>query len=139
MKHFIRLTLISIFFITCTYSCTKKDGGNGAKSSREILIAGQWKKSEFRENGVVTPFYGECEMDDIITFSTNGNYTLNTSGTECTYYTGASSDFFIIESDNKTMRWGLHGTGEISFNSTYTAFTFKNTGANTFEWTFVKR
>src|SRR5215208_4218897 len=120
-------------------SCGKdnSDPGNTPKATKDILMASQWKKSAYKENGVTTQFYASCEMDDILSFLANGNYTLVDGAVTCSSTT-SSTDFYYIEADNKTMRWGLYGAGEISFNSSNTSFTFKRTGANTFEYIFVK-
>ncbi|MBJ6118232.1 hypothetical protein JAO76_08520 [Pontibacter sp. BT310] len=140
MKSSKNLFLASLLLVVSTFACSKDDdaSASNAKSSKEILMASEWKKSEYKENGVITPFYGSCEMDDILTFAANGNYTINDGANVCENK-GASTDFYVIDPDNKTMRWGLYGAGEISFNSTNTSFTFKRTGAYTFEYIFVKK
>lgn len=137
MKH-LTLSLVLLTGISIT-SC-KKDGKSDpstSKTPKEILMASQWKKSEYRENGVVMPFFASCEMDDILTFANDGNFTVNDGPNKCSPTT-TFTDFYFVEADNKTFRWGLLGSGTISFNSTNTSFTFKRTGANTFEYIFVK-
>jgi len=74
-------------------------------------------------------------MDDVLSFTAT-NWVKEDGVNKRSYST--YTDFYVIKADNKTMRWG-YGAGEISFNSTNTAFTFKRTGANTFEYIFTKK
>ena len=119
-------------------SCNKdKDSEPANQTPSQTLMSSTWKKSEYRENGVVKPFFASCEMDDVITFKSDGNWVLNGGADVCSN-PGITTDFYNIESDNKTMHWGSWGVGELIFNSNKTSFTFKRTGANTFEYIFVK-
>jgi hypothetical protein len=139
MKFFLSRTFSCLLLAVLVASCSKKDNTNTTtttKTPKEILMASQWKKSEYKENGTVMPFFGACEMDDILSFTAT-DWVMDDGATKCSTTT-SFKDFYVIDADNKTMRWG-YGSGELSFNSTNTSFTFKRTGANTFEYTFVKK
>jgi len=130
--------LTLLLLATTFFACNKKDDtpANTTKTPKEILMASQWKKSEYKENGVTMPFFGSCEMDDVISFNAT-DWFINDGATTCSTST-TSTDFYVIDADNKTFHWA-YGVGELIFNSTNTSFTFKRTGANTFEYIFVKK
>lgn len=128
-----------LFIVLILLSCKKESTSSpSTKTTKEILMAAQWKKSAYRENGVTVPFYAACEMDDVLSFMGDGNYIIDQGTIQCSSYCNCN-DFYVIDADNKTMRWGLYGAGEISFNDTKTSFTFTRTGANTFEYIFVRK
>jgi hypothetical protein len=130
--YFMKRIPLLFFLAAIIFACNKEEK---VLTPKEILMASQWKKSEFKENGVTMPFFGSCEMDDVITFTATSS--LFDDGTiKCSQPT--ATDTYFIDPDNKTMRWA-YGAGEISFNSSKTSFTFKRTGANTFEYIFIKK
>ena len=136
-----RIYLSSVIVIVASlfFSCKKDETTQkpAEKTPKENLTAFTWKKSQYKENGTVTPFFASCEMDDVITFKTDGNWVISDGTTICAS-PGITTDFYSIDADNKTLRWGGWGVGELSFNSDKTSFTFKRTGATTFEYIFVK-
>lgn len=134
-----KIYLFAALATSLLFSCKKEETATTptAKTPKENLMAATWKKSSYKENGTTTPFFASCEMDDVITFKADGNWVLSEGATTCSS-PGITTDFYSVDADNKTMRWGGWGTGELSFNSDKTSFTFKRTGANTFEYIFVK-
>src|SRR5690349_20946529 len=75
---------------TTNSTTTNTTTTSSTKTPKEILIASKWKKLQYKENGVVKPFFGTCEMDDILTFSSNGEYTMNDGATRCSYTTNSN-------------------------------------------------
>lgn len=122
-------------------ACSKKDNtANPAElTPKEVLMGSTWKRSAYKENGVAMNFWSTCEMDDKLSFGADGNYHFTDDGVKCTSNNYTMTDFYIVLSDNTTMRWGGFGEGQLSFNSSKTAFTFKGSGASVQqEWTYVK-
>ena len=126
MKNIAFVLSLSLLLLT---SCSKKDDATSTNepTPTQTLIASTWKRSEYKEAGVVKAFWASCQMDDKLVFKADGNYIFTDDGVTCTNSYGGS-DFFLVLPDNVTMRWGGFGEGTLSFNSNKTSFTFKGTG-----------
>jgi hypothetical protein len=127
-------------FVLLSSSCSKKEEVLSKETSaKETLMVSAWKRSEYKEDGTARTFWGSCELDDKLTFGADGNYKFSDEGVRCQSNMYTMTDFYVILDDNKTMRWGGFGEGELVFNSSKTSFTYKGKGASVSqEWTYVK-
>jgi len=138
MKTTSNTLFIAVVSLAVLSSCMKDDkpasSANETKTPKQILMSYRWKKAEYRENGTITPFFASCEMDDVIGF-TASDWVLEEGANKCSMST--SSDYYLLESDNKTMHW-MYGSGELTINASAMGFSFKRTGATTFEYSFTR-
>jgi hypothetical protein len=81
--HFIFLAaviaVISLFSLAC-----KKDSSPSSKTKTELITSGTWKFNKATASGInVTGFLEDCQKDNTITFSSNGNGVADEGATRC--------------------------------------------------------
>jgi hypothetical protein len=94
----INCLLLVIFALTITVSSCKKD----ALTPAEMLTAKSWKYSTMKYNGTLQTIES-CQMDDILTFKTDGTYSYNVGSSTC--YTGQTSytGVWSLSTDGKSI------------------------------------
>ena len=78
--RFLTIVIVILFAFTVIVTSCKKDETNMSKT--EMLIAKSWKILSSKSNGV-TDVIDECDKDDFLTFTANGNYTYNPGTNKC--------------------------------------------------------
>lgn len=125
--------LVAFILLACN---KKEDSTPPTQTPKDILMSTQWKKHEYKENGVVLPFFAACEADDVITFGSD-NICRITDGAITCPPTGNHTEIYNIAADNKTFVWN-YGTGQLSFLESNTKFVFKAAN-NGYEFIFIKK
>ena len=138
MKKIIRLftvVLLITIALTVTISSCKKDESNLTK--KEMLTAKSWKILSSKTNGVADVI-DDCQKDDFITFTKDGNYATNPGTNKCyiddsadsgTWSFSADEKYLIVDGDSVTLKELSKSRftismidGEYNFEATYVSF-----------------
>ena len=94
MKKVVYFFLVSLLVFT---SCKKDET---ALSKKEMLTAKTWNLQSSKTNGVAV-VSTDCEKDDILTFSTNGTYSIDPGVKKCTEIDKIESGPWSLSADEK--------------------------------------
>ena len=90
--------ILFIFALALTASSCKKD--EETLSKKEMLTAKSWNLQSSTTNGVAV-VSTDCEKDDILTFSTNGTYSIDPGVKKCTEIDKIESGPWSLSADEK--------------------------------------
>ena len=103
-------TRTSTIILACSLlfgSCKKnhdKDNTPAQKTKTELISTGSWKFSAATYNGInAAPFLQACQKDNILTFTSTGNGTLDESTLKCNSVDPATSPFTWNFASNETI------------------------------------
>lgn len=96
MKKFLLLAVIGLIGFT---SCKKDDPVIPEKTRKDYLTASDWKYKTIN-NGL-----SDCDSDDILTFTTDGNFTINFGSNLCnTNETRLEGTWSLFDEDSKVLK-----------------------------------
>lgn len=90
--------ILLILALTLTVSSCKKD--ETTLSKKELLTSKSWQLSSIIENGITNVLH-DCDMDNILTFLTNGKYTKDPNVIKCDFGDTIESGTWTLSSDEK--------------------------------------
>ena len=103
-------TRTSTIILVCSLlfgACKKnhdKDNTPAQKTKTELISTGSWKFSAATYNGInAAPFLQACQKDNILTFTSTGNGTLDESTLKCNSVDPATSPFTWNFASNETI------------------------------------
>jgi glutamine cyclotransferase len=134
--------IASIFLLSAIccaqVACKKDDDKPSQQTPTQILLSHSWKKTGYKENGV-SQTIAACELDDVLTFSSNNTQTVDRGTVKCGGETQTFTDGWSLSADNKTIIiLSVVGTGElVSIDDNQ--FVVRRSGATTFEYIYSKK
>src|SRR4051812_42147827 len=97
-------TLCIACSVLLTFAGCKKSSDNKSKTKTEIISQSSWKIDNAKVSGIdVTSSLDACEIDNILTFSSNGTGTLDEGATKCDASDPQSNPFSWNFASNETM------------------------------------
>ncbi|HEY0434027.1 MAG TPA: lipocalin family protein [Chitinophagaceae bacterium] len=97
-------TLCIACSVLLTFAGCKKSSDSKPKTKTEIISQSSWKIDNAKVSGIdVTSSLDACEIDNILTFSSNGTGTLDEGATKCDASDPQSNPFSWNFASNETM------------------------------------
>lgn len=135
-----KLTPLAALIAAClSFAACKKDNDKPSlQTPAQILVSHAWKKTVYKENGVSMTI-DPCELDNTLTFYSNGTQTMDRGTIKCGTETQTFTDGWNLSADNKTIIiLSVVGSADlISIDDNQ--FVVRRSGATTFETTFSKK
>src|SRR5689334_14857512 len=97
-------TLLTALAAACfsIAACKKDDDKPTSLTPSQILVSHPWKKTVYKENGVSMTI-DPCELDNTLTFYSNGTQTMDRGAIKCGTETQTFTDGWNLSADNKTI------------------------------------